>query len=364
MTTVNLNKDHWDFADLILKSRFAQALAEGSTGYPVHRTQRFAARSTLETLFDEIALNSGWRAHRMASYSMILDAAGIFIAARGTRKTEYCSCHFDIWSHSVAAADAAQQVILDIVGERYIADPMFSIDWHFLTAKNELESASIEEMADDVLHDESYPEIQEGVGSFIRRYLDATETVLVLQGPPGTGKTRLIRAILGEISRRQRGHAQALYTGDKRSLENDEIYVKFITGHHDAFVVEDADHLLRPRASGNEHLHRFLTIADGVVRAQGRKIIFSTNLPNIGDLDDALIRPGRCFAHVIVRELAPVEMERLVVKLCASEPQRREAALARLREKASKSVSLAAVYQSTQSQESASGRRPWYLAGP
>jgi ATP-dependent 26S proteasome regulatory subunit len=27
-----------------------------------------------------------------------------------------------------------------------------------------------------------------------------------------------------------------------------------------------------------------------------RKIIFSTNLPNVGDLDDALVRPGRCFA--------------------------------------------------------------------
>jgi hypothetical protein len=37
----------------------------------------------------------------------------------------------------------------------------------------------------------------------------------------------------------------------------------------------------------------------GVVRAQGRKIIFSTNLPNAGDLDDALLRPDRCFAHMI-----------------------------------------------------------------
>ena len=33
--------------------------------------------------------------------------------------------------------------------------------------------------------------------------------------------------------------------------------------------------MLLSRASGNEHLHRFLAIADGVVRAQGRKIVFS-----------------------------------------------------------------------------------------
>ena len=52
-----------------------------------------------------------------------------------------------------------------------------------------------------------------------------------------------------------------------------------------------------------------------MVRAQGRKIIFSTNLPNVGDLDDALIRPGRCFARLHVRELATTEAERLLSKL-------------------------------------------------
>jgi hypothetical protein len=52
-----------------------------------------------------------------------------------------------------------------------------------------------------------------------REYLDAKETVLVLQGPPGTGKTRFIRAILGEISRRNEGEAQVLYTGDMKALE-------------------------------------------------------------------------------------------------------------------------------------------------
>jgi hypothetical protein len=32
-----------------------------------------------------------------------------------------------------------------------------------------------------------------------------------------------------------------------------------ITRLQDAFVIEDADHLLKPRSDGNEHLHRFLT---------------------------------------------------------------------------------------------------------
>jgi len=222
---------------------------------------------------------------------------------------------------------------------------MFSIDWNFMTVGGSLESASIEEIADDVLHDGAYPELSGGVGRFIAGYLDAPETVLVTQGPPGTGKTRLIRAILGEMSRRKGEPAQALYTADIKALASDEIFVKFITGEHDAFVIEDADHLLKPRADGNEHLHRFLAIADGVVRAQGRKIIFSTNLPNVGDLDDALVRPGRCFARIHVRALTGPEARALAHNLAAGDADRLARASHAFAAEEGKRRSLAEVYQ-------------------
>lgn len=338
-----LTQSIWDFTDLMLKSRFAQALEEGAARYPIHRDLRLAARTGLEELFDDIALKLGWRAQRLDSGTMILDGEGLFITGYGRRKTDYCSCFFDIWSDSPARAEEARLAILGLVESSRIQDPMFSIDWQFLTSKGELQSANIEEMADDVLHDAAYPELPGGVNSFIANYLDAPETVLVVQGPPGTGKTRLIRAILGELSRRLNRQSHALYTGDMKALESDEIFVAFITGWHDAFVVEDADHLLKPREKGNENLHRFLAIADGVVRAQGRKIIFSTNLPNIGDLDDALIRPGRCFARVYARELSLQEAESVVDSLSAP------ALAASLKQKLvaanSKSYSLAQVYK-------------------
>lgn len=340
-----LKQDTWDFADLTLKARFAQALQEGVARYPIHRSLRFAARQPLESLFDDLALNLEWRAQRLDSGRMILDSAGLFVSAYGGRKSDYCSCFFNIWAESVDRAEAARAAILERVGSARILEPMFSIDWHFLTAKGELQDASIEELADDVLHDAAYPGIDGGVAEFIRRYLDAEETVLVLQGPPGTGKTRLIRAILGEISRRKGGQAQALYTGDMKALESDEIFVKFITGWDDAFVVEDADHLLKPRAEGNEHLHRFLAIADGVVRSQGRKIIFSTNLPNVGDLDDALIRPGRCFARIHARELSLDEARRLIEILCAANAQRTGNAIESLAQLGRKVFSLADIYK-------------------
>ena len=158
----------------------------------------------------------------------------------------------------------------------------------------------------------------------------------------------MIRAILGEISRRKDGEAQALYTGDMKALTNDQIFVKFITGWDDAFVVEDADHLLKPRCDGNEHLHRFLTIADGVVRAQGRKIIFSTNLPNVGDLDEALIRPGRCFARVHVRALTADEARKLAIKVADGDPAKLDRA-GKAFAAGNRSHSLASVYQSVNS---------------
>jgi hypothetical protein len=330
---------------MVRESRIARALEDGIARYPIYRVLRFAARVELDVLLDAIALDTTWRAERIHAESILLDADGLFVMAYGSRKADYCSCSFHIWAADVARADAAKERILGKAGSTRITEPMFSIDWHFLTARGELESATIEEMANDVLRDGAYPAIPGGVHAFIARYLDAPETVLVLQGPPGTGKTRLIRGILGEMSHRKGEQAQALYTGDMKALTSDEVFVKFITGWHDAFVVEDADHVLKPRADGNDHLHRFLTIADGVVRSQGRKIIFSTNLPNVGDLDEALIRPGRCFARIHVRNLTGAEAQALAEEIAAGDADKLSRASQSLAVEDGRRRSLAEVYR-------------------
>ena len=307
--------------NLVLDQRMARAMSEGVSRYPIYRVLHFAARIELDVLFDGIALDPAWRAERVAYEELLLDGDGVLIVGYGSRKVEYCSCSFYIWAADVARAEAARERLLDKAGSTRITEPMFRIEWTFVTSHG-LQSAWIEEMADDVLRDRAYPEIAGGVRSFIERYLDSPEAVLVLQGPPGTGKSRLIRGILGGMSQRKGEPAQALYTGDMKALASDEIFVRFITGRQDAFVIEDADHLLKPRSDGNEHLHRFLTIADGVVRSQGRKIVFSTNLPNVGDLDDALIRPGRCFARLHVRALTAAEAQMLAKEIAAGDVEK------------------------------------------
>jgi hypothetical protein len=345
-TQTGLHHEAYELSDLLLARRFVQSLADGVSRYPVHRELRFAASCTLEQLFDRLALTGPWAALRLDAFNMILDSTGaevFFVTAGGNRKQSYCSARFDIWAQSIESADAVKARILALAGTDRITDPTFVIDWHFVAGRGDVRSVVIEERADPPLLDAAYPEIKGGVAPFIERYLNAPETILVLQGPPGTGKTRLIRAILAAMTAKKGEESRSLYTGDKKALEGDELFVNFITGLEDAFVVEDADHLLKPRCDGNEHLHRFLAIADGVVRAQGRKIIFSTNLPNVGDLDDAMIRPGRCFARVVVRELALEEAVALVNQLTTDAP-RRAAAVAILAAAARKSHSLAQVY--------------------
>jgi len=339
-TAVTLQE--WDMASTLLKVRLAEAIEGAVTRYPIHRTLQFAARRALDELFDALALELGWRAHRFDTNHLVLESDGLFAIARGNRKNDYSSSRVSIWADSPERAKTTIDAILALVGNARISEPMFTIDWHFLTGRSELENATIEELANDVIFDQAYPYLTSGVNNFIERYLDSPETVLVLQGPPGTGKTRLIRGILGALARRRGGHASALYTGDKKTMESDQIFVAFITGWHDAFVVEDADHLLRPRADGNENLHRFLTIADGVVRSQGRKIIFSTNLPNVGDLDDALTRPGRCFAHLMTRELSINEAASLYEKLVDAGAATATAGVAA---SDAKSLSIAEVYR-------------------
>ena len=339
-----VNREVHQLWNLVLDNRMARAMSEGVSRYPIYRVAHFAARIELDVLFDAIALDPAWRTERVSYESVLIDAGGVFIVGEGSRKVDYCSCSFYIWAADIARAEEAKQRLLDKAGATRITEAMFSVEWTFLTSHG-LESAWIEEMADDVLRDRAYPEIAGGVRSFIDRYLAAPESVLVLQGPPGTGKSRLIRGILGEMSRRKGEHALALYTGDMKALASDEMFVKFITGRQDAFVIEDADHLLKPRADGNEHLHRFLAIADGVVRSQGRKIIFSTNLPNVGDLDEALIRPGRCFARIHVRNLSAAEAAALAEEIAAGDAEKLSRAALAFAADTGRKRSLAEIYQ-------------------
>ena len=81
------------------------------------------------------------------------------------------------------------------------------------------------------------------------------------------------------------------------------------------------------------------------MRAQGRKIIFTTNLPNIGDIDEALVRPGRCFATVRTRALDRREAASLLTRIAAARAERNEPESAAALTADMRSITLAALYR-------------------
>ena len=342
---LSLVQEIYDVSDAIVKTRAIQAFDHAAKAYPIHRIVRCAVRRKAGPVFDDLALQMGCTAQRMGVDSLLLDGPGVFIGAEGYSKGEYISCTFRVWTDSLARFEEMRARLLQVIGDQRLRDQMFVVDWNFCNSRGNLISTSFDEIADDLLLEEAYPSLGKSVSEFIDGYLNARETVLILQGPPGTGKTRLVRAILAAMSRRKGESAKIMYTADKRALENDEIFVDFITGSHDAFVIEDADHLLKARTSGNFELHRFLGIADGVVRAQSRKVIFTTNLPNINDIDDALLRPGRCHAVKNLRNLEPAEALRLAEKICEADAEAAARVCAKLSAMAARAYSVAQVYR-------------------
>lgn len=343
--SVVLHGDLRDLSEAVLKVRALRAFDCRAARFPIYRRVCRAVRRPLETLFDELALCSGLDAHRLETAALLLDGPGVLVNAEGRRKPGYSSVRADLWAESLEHLNEVRARLLGILDEHSVREEVFTLDWHFYSSHMGLDSVEFDELADPALFDEAYPTLGEPVAAFIERYLDARETVLLLQGPPGTGKTRFLRGILAALSRRKRESARVLYTADRRTLANDEIFVQFITGSHDAFVIEDADHILSARADGNVDMHRFLAVADGVVRALGRKIIFTTNLPNVGDIDEALLRPGRCFATVRTRALDRLEVARLLERELGEEsPRYRTVAEAVLPNEGCRST-LAAVYR-------------------
>ena len=164
---------------------------------------------------------------------------------------------------------------------------------------------------------EMYPFLgEESLEDYYDRYMASSANILLLIGPPGTGKTTFIRGLLAHTN------SSAIVSYDSNILEKDGFFARFIEDDTQVMVLEDSDTFLKSRSDGNTMMHRFLNVGDGLVTTKGKKMIFSTNLPSIRDVDSALVRPGRCF-DILTFDLLNVEhANKLATRLGVSIPTR------------------------------------------
>lgn len=186
--------------------------------------------------------------------------------------------------------------VADSVGSQFARSPVY-VKWVY---GGEGESTKLPLDQSCVPQTHFYPQLgTESLDSYYDRFAASRSNVLVLFGPPGTGKTSFIKGFL------LRSGLNALISYDPSILEKDGIFASFLSGRENVMVLEDADNFLGARSKGNTVMHRFLNVGDGLISTSTKKIIFTTNLPSIKDVDEALLRPGRCFDVMKFGKLSP-----------------------------------------------------------
>lgn len=191
------------------------------------------------------------------------------------------------WSYEllIIGEPDSVDIIVELVEKQFQHNPCF-IDWVF--DPQYLESMTMPVNSSNAPIQEMYPFLNEPLESYYDRFINSPANVLVLIGPPGCGKTTFARGLLTHSKK------SATLTYHQKILEQDAFFVEWIKSDNMFLIIEDADSLLLPRKDGNDMMARFLQMGDGIMSFKDKKLVFSTNLPNITDIDDALTRPGRC----------------------------------------------------------------------
>lgn len=233
----------------------------------------------------------------------------LYISVHIHTNYEYTSFCVECYSSCETLLNKVTDTINGILEPHSVNVDTTTINWYYLT-KGSLDYAEIEDVLGETIHDSFYPWMNKSKDEFVNSYLQDKASVALYYGPPGSGKTTLIREICSHAP------GTVYYTNDSKVMESGNFFMNFLTDTDSRILVlEDIDIHLTSRESGNSFMYQLLGTADGFIRNRKKKIIISSNIDNIDNVDKALLRDGRCWGHFRVGELTYKESKQVLIDL-------------------------------------------------
>lgn len=201
------------------------------------------------------------------------------------------------------------QKALDKYTKRRVFQPTFKTakniidygDGPFVTFREEvLEEGA--EMALPSFYPSFNREWQMDIPTFAHTYAASRAPVLLLYGSTGTGKTTFVRTMAKALNAVVVATSDLKIASSPALIDTYRDMIKQALEDNDPrphiLLLEDLDTLLLSRLNNNREMSRLLNETKGITSNKGIYVIFSTNLTDLKDVDQALLRPGRCFAKL------------------------------------------------------------------
>lgn len=190
-------------------------------------------------------------------------------------------------------------IIFDKINKNFLNTKVSPIKWWYKgNGGTPINREMFMDPLNTTIHETYYPYLGDP-NEYLKKYLASNQSILLLSGPPGTGKTSLLRHLINDNNL----SAEILY--DEDLMLSDNVFQQFLFGPSQVMIIEDADAVLEHKEDTRSTLmSRFLNVSDGIIKMPNKKLIFTTNINDLGRIDSALIRPGRCYDIVHTRALS------------------------------------------------------------
>lgn len=168
------------------------------------------------------------------------------------------------------------------------------------------------------VYSELYPDID--IDILNNDFKNSKESILFLTGKPGVGKTSFIRYMLKNYKMTKPKSAGSFideempnvaYIKDTALMAESEFWSTMASKKFDLIIFDDLDNALSSREEGNNSnfVNNLLSYSDGIFGITSR-IVITTNM-EVKNIDQALLRPGRCFDFLELNPLTSQEALRI-----------------------------------------------------